>query len=319
MGITFGVHIGPQDISIDDLRRLWTYADSHGFEWISVWDHFYEAPPKDSATPHFEALTLMAALACETKNARIGNYVLCMAYRNPAVLTKALVCIDHLSGGRLEIGLGAGWHEIEHHAYGIPFLPPKQRLDMLEEGTIVIKSLLENDVTDHHGAYFQMNNARMNPKPLQAKVPIWIGGRGEKRTLRIAARHADGWNVPYIGPAEFKHKCDVLDMWCEKEQRDPATIARSINLSFNMVASDADSDAAMARMKQMWGEEAEMRAGGMLLGGPRAVIDQVGEFEKVGVTRLNIAFRPPVDWEALAAFTTEVMPRFAARAAVAGA
>src|SRR5262249_47041624 len=130
-----------------------------------------------STTDHFEALTLMAAIACETQNARIGNYVFCMAYRNPAVLTKALVCIDHLSGGRLEIGLGAGWHEVEHRAYGISFLPPKQRLDMLEEGTIAIKSLLTNDVTDHHGTYFNLSNARMNPKPLQAKVPIWIGGQ----------------------------------------------------------------------------------------------------------------------------------------------
>ena len=256
MGIIFGVHIGPHYISIDDLRRLWTYADTRGVRQVTVWDHFYEAPPVDSAAPHFEALTLMAAIACETKNVRVGNYVLCMAYRNPAVLTKALVCIDHLSGGRLEIGLGAGWHEPEHRAYGIPFLPPGKRLDMLEEGVTVIKSLLANDVTNHQGTYFTMRNARMNPKPLQPKVPIWIGGQGEKRTLRIAARHADGWNVPYIGRAEFKHKCDVLDSWCEKEGRDPATIMRSINLSFNMVARDADSDAAVRRLCEMWGAQA---------------------------------------------------------------
>jgi alkanesulfonate monooxygenase SsuD/methylene tetrahydromethanopterin reductase-like flavin-dependent oxidoreductase (luciferase family) len=310
MAITFGVHIGPQNISIDDLRRLWRYADANGFKWISVWDHFYEAPPVDSTMDHFEALTLMAAIACETQNARIGNYVFCMAYRNPAVLTKALVCIDHLSGGRLEIGLGAGWHQPEHNAYGIPFLPPKQRLDMLEEGTIAIKSLLTNDVTDLHGTYFNLTNARMNPKPLQAKVPIWIGGQGEKRTLRIAARHADGWNVPYIAPELFQHKSEVLDMWCEKEGRDPATIDRSLNLSFNMVASDADSEAALARQRQMWGAQAEARAGGMLIGGPSTVTDQVGRFYDVGVRRLNIAFRPPVDWDALQAFVEEVMPRF---------
>jgi alkanesulfonate monooxygenase SsuD/methylene tetrahydromethanopterin reductase-like flavin-dependent oxidoreductase (luciferase family) len=252
----------------------------------------------------------MAAIACETKNVRIGNYVFCMAYRNPAVLTKALVCIDHLSGGRLEIGLGAGWHEPEHRAYGIPFRPPKQRLDMLEEGTKIITSLLANETTTYEGEYFTMTNARMNPKPLQQKVPIWIGGQGEKRTLRIAARHADGWNVPYISPEAFKHKCDVLDMWCAKEGRDPATIMRSINLSFNMVARDADSDAAQQRLRAMWGEQAGARAGGMLVGGPSAVTEQVGRFRDVGVTRLNIAFRPPVDWEALEAFTTEVMPRF---------
>jgi hypothetical protein len=104
--MAFGMLIGPQDISIDELRRLWRYADDNGFQWISVWDHFYESPPVDSTHPHFEALTLMSAIACETKNARIGNYVFCMAYRNPAVLTKALVCIDHLSGGRAIAGAG---------------------------------------------------------------------------------------------------------------------------------------------------------------------------------------------------------------------
>jgi F420-dependent oxidoreductase-like protein len=311
VAIKFGIHIGPQNISIGDLRRLWTYADTHGYRQVTVWDHFYEAPPVDSTADHFEALTLMAAIACETRNVRVGNYVLCMAYRNPAVLTKALVCIDHLSGGRLEIGLGAGWHQPEHNAYGIPFLPPKQRLDMLEEGTKIIKSLLANETTTYEGEYFTMTNARMNPKPLQQKVPIWIGGQGEKRTLRIAARHADGWNVPYIGPDVFKHKCDVLDMWCEREGRDPATIMRSINLSFNMVARDADSDAAQKRLKEMWGPQAEARAGGMLVGGPSAVVEKVGAFRDVGVERLNIAFRPPVDWEALEAFTTEVMPHFA--------
>jgi alkanesulfonate monooxygenase SsuD/methylene tetrahydromethanopterin reductase-like flavin-dependent oxidoreductase (luciferase family) len=182
---------------------------------------------------------------------------------------------------------------------------------MLEEGTIAIKSLIANEETDYHGEYFNFTNARMNPKPLQSHVPIWIGGQGEKRTLRIAARHADGWNVPYISPEAFKHKSEVLDRWCEKEGRDPATINRSLNLSFNMVARDADADAALTRMREMWGPAAETRMGGMLVGGPSAVAEQVAAFRDAGVTRLNIAFRPPVDWEAYEAFTTEVMPKFA--------
>ena len=311
MAISFGVHIGPQNISIDDLRRLWSYADANGFTWISVWDHFYEAPPVDGTSPHFEALTLMSAIACETRRVRIGCLVLCMAYRNPAVLTKSLVCIDHLSGGRLEIGLGAGWHEPEHRAYGIPFLPPKQRLDMLEEGTVAIKSLLTNDVTDHHGTYFHLTEAHMNPKPLQAHVPLWIGGQGEKRTLRIAARHADGWNVPYISPAEFRHKSAVLDRWCETEGRDPATITRSLNAGFNMAATAAGAAASWRRFREQWGEQAELRAGGMLVGGPTEAVEQVGAFQEAGVRHLNIAFRPPVEWDALQAFVEEVMPRFA--------
>lgn len=310
MGITFGVHIGPQNISIAELRRLWNFADTHGFKWISVWDHFYEAPPVDGNAPHFEAVALMSAIACETRNVEIGNYVFCMAYRNPALLTKSIITIDHLSGGRAALGLGAGWHTMEHEAYGYPFRPPKQRLDMLEEGTKIIRSLLDTDRTTYHGEYFQMNNAAMYPKALH-RIPIWIGGRGEKRTLRIAARHADGWNVPYIGPDEFRHKCAVLDQWCEKEGRDPATIKRSLNVHFFGVASNAAMDAAQQKMRETLGPAWQGQAAGALVGGPSAMVDQVGAFARAGVSALNIAFRPPVDWDGLQAFVDAVMPTFA--------
>jgi F420-dependent oxidoreductase-like protein len=311
VAITFGVHIGPQNISIDDLRRLWTYADTHGFKWISVWDHFYEAPPVDGNSSHFEAVALMSAIACETRNVEIGNYVFCVNYRNPAVLTKSLITIDHLSGGRCAIGLGAGWHVPEHEAYGFPFRPPKQRLDMLEETVRAIRMLLDQDRTTFEGEYVHLKNAAMNPKPVRGRMPIWIGGRGEKRTLRIAARHADGWNVPYIGPNEWKHKSEVLDRWCEKEGRDPATIKRSINIHFFMAPTDAKSDAAREQLRRALGPTAEAQSPGALVGGPSAVIEQVGRFANAGVTALNIAFRPPVEWDALQAFVEEVMPKFA--------
>ena len=311
MGVNFGIHIGPQNISIEDLRRLWTIADTRGFKWISVWDHFYEAPPVDGNATHFEAVALMSAIACETKNVEIGNYVFCMNYRNPAVLLKSLITVDHLSGGRCAIGLGAGWHTMEHQAYGFEFRPPKERLDMLEEGTKIIKSLMENERTTFPGTYFQMDNAAMYPKPVRNPMPIWIGGRGEKRTLRIAARHADGWNVPYIGADEFAHKNDVLDMWCEREGRAPNTIKRSINLHFFGVDSDAKMTAAQTKLQETLGRTWELQAPGALVGGPQAMVDQIGKFVDIGTTAINIAFRPPVDWEGLEAFVTEVMPKFA--------
>lgn len=316
MGIKLGVHIGPQNISIEDLRRLWTTCDSSGFEWISVWDHFYEAPPKDGNAPHFEAVALMSAIACETKNVEIGCLVFCMNYRNPALLTKSMVAVDHLSGGRVALGLGAGWHLPEHQAYGYEFRPPKQRLDMLEEGTRAIRSLLDNDSTTLDGEYYHLNDARMNPKPMR-RMPIWIGGQGEKRTLRIAARHADGWNVPYIGPAAFQHKNEVLDSWCEKEGRDPTTIRRSINLGFYMAPTDAQGDAAMEKLRQQWTTQGASprdpaaMSQGSLVGGPRAVVDQIGAFQQAGAREINIAFRPPVEWDALQAFVEQVMPAFA--------
>ena len=310
MPITFGVHVGPQNISIEELRRLWTFVDRNGFRWFSVWDHFYEAPPVDGRSPHFEAVALMSAIACETRTLEIGNYVFCMAYRNPALLLKSLITIDHLSGGRCAIGLGAGWHEMEHAAYGFPFRPPKQRLDMLEEGVRVIRSLMENERTTFEGEYFRMNNAAMEPKPLHT-LPVWIGGQGEKRTLRIAARHADGWNVPYISPEDYRRKNEVLDSWCAREGRDPGTIKRSINLGFYMAATDAGGAAARETFTRQWGADGATRSGGMLLGGPSDVGEHVTRFAEAGVTALNIAFRPPVDWDGLQAFVEQIMPKFA--------
>ena len=308
----FGLHIGQQNLSIDEMRRMWRWADTAGFDWVDVWDHFYEAPPIDGNGSCFEATTCMAAIACETVNCRIGVLVLGMNYRHPAVLANALCTIDQLSGGRLEIGLGAGWHEPEYTAYGIPFRPIKERLDMLEEGVQVIRKLTTEDRANFDGQYFQLKNAACNPKGVQARPRIWVGGNGEKRTLRIAARHADGWNTPYTSPDEFKRLSGVLDSWCEKEGRDPAAIERNVNLSFHMAASATALPAAEAQYVSTWGPAAEvMRTRGVVIGTPDQAIDLVGRYAAAGAARVNIAIRPPVDWDALHAWASEVIPAFA--------
>jgi F420-dependent oxidoreductase-like protein len=308
----FGLHIGQQNLSVDELRRLWRWADTAGFDWVDVWDHFYEAPPFDGNGSCFEATTCMAAIACETRNVRIGVLVLGMNYRHPAILANALCTIDQLSGGRLEIGLGAGWHEPEYRAYGIPFLPIKERMDILEEGVQVVRMLTTQDRSTFHGKHFQLENAACNPKPIQPRPRIWVGGNGEKRTLRIAARHADGWNTPYTSPEEFKRLQGVLDMWCEKEGRDPATIERTVNLSFHMAATAKDLPAAEQQFKETWGPAAgAFRSRGVVLGTPSEAVDLVGRYADAGAARVNIAIRPPADWEALEAWAGEVIPAFA--------
>ncbi|MCC7364323.1 MAG: TIGR03560 family F420-dependent LLM class oxidoreductase [Dehalococcoidia bacterium] len=310
----FGLHIGQQNITIDECRRMWRWADTAGFDWVDVWDHFYEAPPVDGNGSCFEATTCMAAIACETASCRIGVLVLGMNYRHPAVLANALVTIDHLSGGRLEIGLGAGWHEPEYRAYGIPFRPIKERMDMLEEGVQVVRLLTTQDRSDFEGQYYRLENAACNPKPVQARPRIWVGGRGEKRTLRIAARHADGWNVPYVSPDEYRRLSGVLDEWCEKEGRDPAEIERNVNLSFHMAASPAAAhvDWAERHFVETWGPAAEpMRSAGVVIGTPDQAIELVGRYKEAGAARVNIAIRPPVDWDALQAWTGEVIQAFA--------
>lgn len=314
----FGIQIGPQNITLDDMREVWRFADTHGFEWVSVWDHMYESPPAGGGTlPTFEPVTLMTLMAVDTRSIRIGSLVFCMLYRNPALLVKSLMTVEHLSGGRLEIGLGAGWHEPEITAFGYDFPPVKERMDRLEEGVQVIRRLLTRERADFEGRYYRVRNAVLNPRPLQERVPIWVGGGGEQRTIRIAARHADGWNVAYASPEQFAHKNRVLDEWCEKEGRDPATIARGVNVGFYMGATEAEGQRVKERLYQQWGARAEQTAGGQLIGGPAEAIDRVGQYIDAGAQRLNIAIRPPVDWEALQAFTEEVIPRFTA-AALAG-
>jgi alkanesulfonate monooxygenase SsuD/methylene tetrahydromethanopterin reductase-like flavin-dependent oxidoreductase (luciferase family) len=233
-----------------------------------------------------------------------------MNYRHPAILANALVTIDHLSNGRLEIGLGAGWHQPEYHAFGIPFEPIGKRMDMLEEGVQVVRMLTTQDRSDFQGKYYQLNNAACNPKPVQARPRIWVGGNGEKRTLRIAARHADGWNSPYTSADEFKRLNGILDQWCEKEGRDPATIERNINLSFHMAANSADLPKAEQEYLRTWGRASDaMRSRGVVLGTPDRALDLVARYREAGAARVNIALRPPVDWDALRAWETEVIAK----------
>jgi F420-dependent oxidoreductase-like protein len=297
---------------MEETRRMWRWADTAGFDWVDVWDHFYESPPVDGNGSCFEAMTCMAAIACETKNVRIGVLVLGMNYRHPAVLASALVTIDHLSGGRLEIGLGAGWHEMEYGAYGIPFRPIKERMDILEEGVQVVRLLTTQDRSNFAGRHFTLTDAACNPKPVQARPRIWIGGNGEKRTLRIAARHADGWNTPYTSPEEFTRLSGVLAQWCEREGRNPAEIERSVNLSFHMAATPAALSKAEEQYRETWGPAAEaMRSRGVVTGLPGQAKELVARYAEAGAARVNIAIRPPVDWAALEAWAGEVIPAFA--------
>ncbi|MFN0093867.1 MAG: TIGR03560 family F420-dependent LLM class oxidoreductase [Dehalococcoidia bacterium] len=310
--MNFGLHLIPQDISMEELLRAWRWADEAGFDWVDISDHFYEAPMIHGGDgPCFEATTGMAALAMATKNVRVGVVVLGMNYRHPAVLANALATIDHLSNGRMEVGLGAGWHEAEYRAYGIPFPAIKERLDILEEGIQVVRLLFTQDRSDFEGKYFRLENAACNPKPVQARPRIWIGGNGEKRTLRMIAKHADGWNSPYSGPEEFVRLAGVLDGYCEKLGRDPATIERNVNLSFHLAPNEAGRAKADAHFAESWGAgAARIRERGVIVGTPDEAIAKVAQYAAAGVARVNISIRPPLDWDALHAWAECVIPAF---------
>ena len=178
MSIKIGMHTGPQNCTYEELRRLWHIADSSGFHWISIWDHFYDNPSPDGSGPCFEAVSTLMALAAETRNVRVGALVFCMAFRHPAVLAKAAVTIDHVSNGRLELGLGAGWFEMEFNAFGIPFPPVKNRLDALDEGVQVIRSMLTQEKTTFVGEHLPAHGRLLQPQARAAAAPHLGGRRG---------------------------------------------------------------------------------------------------------------------------------------------
>ena len=217
-----------QNATIDQFRAVWQVADDAGFDHCWCMDHFATLGPQDDG-PIFEAWTLLAGMAVATSRTRIGCMVTGNTYRHPAVLAKAAVTVDHLSGGRLEFGLGAGWAENEHTMLGLPFGTTSDRADWLEEACEVIRSLWTRERTSFAGKHYQLAGAIAEPKPVQQPhPPIWIGGSGRQRTLRITARYADVWNAAWGSPDEVAEVSAVLDRRCAEIGRDPAEIRRSV-------------------------------------------------------------------------------------------
>lgn len=291
---TFGVHTGLQHTTTQELRGLWRHIEALGYDWISIWDHFYGATglPDDAAC--FEAVALHAALACETKRVRVGSLVYSIGYRHPTVLAKMITAIDHLSGGRADLGLGAGWAKVEYDAYGMEFPPVGTRMDQLEEAIQIVQGLLHHDVTTLQGRFWSVTEARNEPRPVQTRLPIWVGGGGEKRTLRIAAQYADGWNVPFVAPETFAHKCRVLDEHCDAVGRDRAAVRRTVNVGM------AWTDESLIAQ---FGALADMVRPGVLTGSDEQVIDRIGQYVDAGADQINLALRAPFDREALDRFS----------------
>ena len=210
------------------LEQFWRTADDLGFHGIWDYDHFYGLV--DAEQPTLEGWTVLAGMAALTRHSRIGCLVSSVTYRNPAMLAKMAVSVDHMSGGRLEFGLGAGWLESEHDAYGIEFPTPGARVEMLDEALTVIKRLWTEDTVTHSGRFFQLHEAMSNPKPLQRPHPPIVLGGLKPKILKVIARHADEWNAPGQGAPEWGATNARLDAACAEIGRDPAEIRRSVQL-----------------------------------------------------------------------------------------
>lgn len=194
--LKFGLQTSPHHVGYGELLQLWQQADALGYDSAWLFDHFMPISG-DQTGPCFEGWTMLAALAVQTKRLQVGTLVTSVIYRNPAVLAKIAATLDVVSGGRLEMGLGAGWFEGETRAYGLPFPSTGERLAQLDEAIQIIRALWTQDTSNFTGQHFTLAEARCDPKPLQKPMPtIWVGGQGERVTLRIVAARADGlWKM----------------------------------------------------------------------------------------------------------------------------
>lgn len=224
----------PHHISWSEMLAVWEAADEmEVFESVWNWDHFYPLrAPYDG--PNLEGWTTLAALTQATSRIRVGAMVNGMHHRHPAVTANMAATLDHISGGRFELGMGAGWNEMESGAYGIHLGTLKERCDRFDEGMEVIVSMLEKKSTTFNGEYYQLTDAWCEPKPVQEHVKIVIGAKGPKRTLRTTARFADQWDLTFPAtPAAWADLDDVLKAHCEAVGRDESEIDRSVHVAFD--------------------------------------------------------------------------------------
>ncbi len=232
--LRFGIKTAPQHTNYADMLKVWQAADAlEIFEHAWLFDHFIPIAG-DPDGPCLEGWTLLTAFAALTKRIRVGLMVTGNTYRHPAVLANMAATVDIVANGRLDMGVGAGWNVLEHESYGIELLPPGKRISQFEEACEVIRLLWTEQYADFNGTYYQLKQARCDPKPVQKPFPPFvIGGSGEKRTLRVVAKYAQVWNFAGGTVDEFSHKQAVLKEHCQAIGRDPDTIERSIQLMTN--------------------------------------------------------------------------------------
>ena len=285
-------------------------AERVGYDHLWVYDHV-ETVPRREPTHCFEAFTMLSALSQVTERAELGQLVTCASYRNPGLLAKEAACVDVYSGGRLILGIGAGWYEEEYHAYDYEFRRPGERLAILDETLHVIPRLWSEETVTFTGSYVTLDGAFCDPKPVRSpRPPIWVGGGGEKVTLRIAATHADATNWQ-VGLNEFVHKSEVLAQHCAAIGRDFDSIVRTHGPDCRIFDTEADLAAWMQAPDggSLWGGgDPEDYVRDNFVGTVRQVTEKVSAYVDAGATEFVLWFRDFPSSESLERFQAEVVP-----------
>jgi alkanesulfonate monooxygenase SsuD/methylene tetrahydromethanopterin reductase-like flavin-dependent oxidoreductase (luciferase family) len=290
-----------------ELARL---AEELGYDHLWVYDHV-ETVPRRAPTHVFEAYTMLAALSQRTAVIGLGQLVTCSSYRNAGMLAKEAACVDVYSGGRLILGLGAGWYGEEYGSYGFPFLPPAERLEALEETVRAVRALWSEQTVTLDGRHVRLRDAYCDPKPLQQLPPIWIGGGGERVNLRIAARHADATNWQ-VGLEAFRHKSVLLERYCEEIGRPFTELLRTHGPDCRLFDNEADLSAWCRSPGggNLWGREGlDEYVRDNFVGTVEQVAEKMQGFVDAGARAFVLWLRDyPAD-ETLRRFMAEVVPR----------
>ena len=273
--------------TFDRVAELTRAAEDAGFDLVTVMDHVYQIYGVGPATdPMLEAWTTLGALAARTSRVRLGTLVTGVTYRNPAMLAKMVTTLDVISGGRAILGLGAAWNEDEHRGYGFDFPPIKERMDRLEEALTICHAMFTEERPSFEGRYYRIDQALNSPRPIQAGGPrILVGGGGEQRTLKIAAKHADMTHWFPLGLEALKHKIEVLERHCAAVGRDPSSIERTMTSPVLVASSDAARAAILERIPP------ERRAS-LVVGSPEQAAEGLRPYLDAGFT--GFTFNNPV-------------------------
>ncbi|MBI2847479.1 MAG: TIGR03560 family F420-dependent LLM class oxidoreductase [Chloroflexi bacterium] len=306
--IRFGLALGNERITWEEFKEACLRLEEIGYDTLWVYDHLLPPDTRLMGAPCMDGWSLLAAIAAITKKVRVGCLVSGNTFRHPAILAKMAATVDHISGGRLEFGIGAGYFEPEHTAFGIPFYSTAERIRRLDEAVQIIKMLWTSDgrVT-FNGKYYQLKDAHFEPKPIQKPhPPITIGGGGEKLTLRVVAKWANRMNVA-TSPEVVRHKLSVLEEHCRALGRDPDEIEKSVG---NRLITTEDTSVhegfleAMADRRGITVEEA--RSQYYLTGSFDEMRQKLRQFIDLGVTQFTLSLRPPYDFAGLERFVEEV-------------
>lgn len=312
--VRFGVQLWLEEFDLKSLRGAWCELEGMGFESAWIYDHFY---PMSMGTSLYipEAWTVLPYLADATERLRLGVLVTCNSYRHPPILAKIAATVDLISGGRLEFGVGAGWHKVEYDAYGIPFPPAKVMLEQLSEAVDLIKRIWIQDKVNFKGKHYSVKDLISYPKPLQKPHPsVMIGGKGDK-LLRIAAEHADNINLVNCTPEEYERRLNTFIKYCLEAGRNPDIITKSYHCSM-IISDEGEVKEKVMRFRhescipEIRGKSLNDLLKIMIVGTPQECIDKIQDYVDRGMNYLIPHFPYPDNLKPQKIFMREIAPSF---------